>query len=379
MVENIAKKVRGLNIDWILFIATLPLLGAGLVTMNTFTGESYFFERQIVWILAALAVFFVASFVDWRFLRQSTVVAFLYVAGLGALVFLLLLGQVTRGAQGWLDFGGFSVQPAEFVKLLLIIILAKYFTRRHIEIAHIRHILISGIYAFMPFVLIFLQPDFGSAMIIFLIWFGMIMIAGISKKHLLMVFGVGALSFVLLWSFVFADYQKARIMSFIHPLADIQGAGYNAFQSMVAVGSGQIWGKGVGYGSQSRLEFLPEHQTDFIFASFAEEWGFVGVTLLFIFFGIVIWRVIKNSMLGATNFEVLFGMGIAIMLMSHFIIHVGMNIGVLPVTGLPIPFLSYGGSHLLAEFAGLGILMGMRKYSLAFHRDDMHNEFLGPQ
>ncbi len=370
---------RAIAIDWILFFSILPLLLAGLITMNTFTGDSYYFNRQLIWVAVSLGAFWVCSLIDWRFLRQSTVVAILYGVGLAFLIFLLFMGQVTRGAQGWLDFGGFSIQPAEFMKLLLIVILAKYFTRRHIEIAHIRHIIISGLYAFIPFLLIFLQPDFGSAVIIFLIWFGMILVAGISKKHLFMVFGLGFLSFILLWSFVFADYQKARIISFIHPLADIQGTGYNAFQSTVAVGSGQIWGKGVGYGSQSRLEFLPEHQTDFIFASFAEEWGFVGVTLLFIAFGIVIWRVLAISMRGATNFEILFGFGLVIMLMSHFIIHVGMNVGLLPVTGLPIPFLSYGGSHLLAEFIGLGMLMGMRRYSLSFHRDDIHNEFLGPQ
>ena len=379
MIEALVLKVRQLNIDWLLFVATLPLLLAGLVTMNTFTDDSYFFSRQILWIAISFTFFFIFSFIDWRFLRQSMVVTVLYSLGLSVLIFLLLAGQITRGAQGWLDFGGFSIQPAEFIKLILIIILAKYFTRRHIEIAHIRHIIISGLYAFLPFVFIFFQPDFGSAVIVFLIWLGMILVSGISKKHLFLVFATGFLSFILLWSFVFVDYQKTRIISFLHPLADIQGAGYNAFQSTIAVGSGQIWGKGVGYGSQSRLKFLPEHQTDFIFASFAEEWGFIGVILLFIFFSIVIWRITATAVLGATNFETLFGIGLAIMFMSNFIIHVGMNIGLLPVTGLPIPFLSYGGSHLLAEFMGLGILMGMRKYSLAFHRDDIHNEFLGPR
>lgn len=379
MVEAFMLKMRQLNIDWWLFGATLPLLLAGLVTMNTFTNDSYFFNRQILWIAISFFFFFLFSFIDWRFLRQSMVVTVLYSLGLSVLIFLLAAGQITRGSQGWLDFGGFSIQPAEFMKLILIIILAKYFTRRHIEIAHIRHIIISGLYAFLPFIFIFFQPDFGSAVIVFLIWLGMILVSGISKKHLFMVFGTGGLAFIMLWSFVFVDYQKARIVSFLDPLADIQGAGYNAFQSTIAVGSGQIWGKGVGYGSQSRLEFLPEHQTDFIFASFAEEWGLVGVILLFTFFSIVIWRIVTTAVLGATNFETLFGIGLAIMFMSNFVIHVGMNIGLLPVTGLPIPFLSYGGSHLLAEFIGLGILMGMRKYSLAFHRDDIHNEFLGPR
>ncbi len=368
-----------LSIDWVLFFATLPLLGAGLVTMNSFTADSYYFDRQLIWIGISLSVFLIASFIDWRFLRRSGVVVLAYLGGISFLFLVIAVGQVTRNVESWLSFGGISIQPAEFMKLLVIIILAKYFTRRHIEIANIRHIILSGIYAAVPFVLVALQPDFGSAIIIFLIWLGMTMVSGISNKHLLLVFMVGVISFWGLWSFIFADYQKARIMTFIHPLADIQGSGYNAFQSMVAVGSGGILGKGVGYGTQSRLQFLPEHQTDFVFAAFAEEWGYIGVLLVLILFGIVIWRIIKNSMHGATNFEILFGVGLAIFIMSHFLIHVGMNVGLLPVTGLPISFLSYGGSHMLTVWLGLGILMGMRRYSHAFHRDDVYNEFIGPR
>lgn len=367
------------KIDWVLFVSTLPLLFAGLMTMNSFTTDSYYFDRQLIWIVISLIIFFIFSTIDWRFLRKSSVVVGIYIFGIFVLLLLIIFGGLTRNVQGWLSFGGVSLQPAEFMKLLVIIILAKYFTRRHIEIANIRHVVLSGFYAFIPFVLIAIQPDFGSAMIIFFIWLGMIIVSGISKKHLLSVFLIGIISFSLLWVGVFADYQKDRIKTFIHPLADIQGAGYNAFQSMVAVGSGKIFGKGIGYGTQSRLQFLPENQTDFIFASFAEEWGLVGVVLVFIFFGIVVWRILMNAMYGNTNFETLFGIGLSIFIMSHFIIHVGMNIGLLPVTGLPVPFLSYGGSHLLAVYAGLGILMGMRLYAHTFHRDDMHNEFLGPR
>ena len=159
--------------------------------------------------------------------------------------------------------------------------MAKYFSRRHIEIANLRHILISGFYAFVLFLLVFLQPDFGSAIIIFIIWLSMVLFSGISKKHLLAVFLIGILAFGSLWFFVFKDYQKTRIISFLNPLTDISGAGYNAYQSMIAVGSGQILGKGVGLGSQSKLQFLPEYETDFIFAAFSEEWGFVGVLIIF--------------------------------------------------------------------------------------------------
>lgn len=370
------KKI--LNIDWILFASVWPLLGAGLVTMDSLVGQNYYFDRQIIWIIVSLTVFFFFSLIDWRFLRQSEVVTGFYVLGIATLVLLFFVSQV-KGAQSWFSFGSVSFQPADFMKLFLILVLAKYFSKRHIQIAHIKHIILSGVYAFIPFVLVLVQPDFGSALIIFAIWLGMIIISGVSKKHLIAVFLLVVTAFSFFWLFVFQPYQKERIMTFIHPLADIRGAGYNAFQSQIAVGAGQVLGKGIGYGTQSRLAFLPEYQTDFIFAAFAEEWGFVGVMILFCMFGLLIWRILANAMLGATNFETLFGAGLAIYLMSHFIVHIGMNIGILPVTGLPIPLLSYGGSHLLAEFSGLGILMGMRKYNLSYHRDDIHNEFVGPQ
>jgi len=160
-------------------------------------------------------------------------------------------------------------------------------------------------------------------------------------------------------------------------VADIHGTGYNSLQSTIAVGSGQIFGKGLGFGTQSRLKFLPEPQTDFIFAAFSEEWGFAGSLLILLLFGLVIWRILLTASLGLSNFEMLFGMGIAIYFMSHILINVGMNLGVMPVTGIPLPFMSYGGSHLLTEFAGLGILMSMRRYARPAHRDDMKNEFLG--
>jgi rod shape determining protein RodA len=205
----------------------------------------------------------------------------------------------------------------------------------------------------------------------------MVLVSGISKKHLLAMFLLGIVVLIGLWNLGFKDYQKNRIKNFINPLADIHGTGYNAYQSTIAVGSGQLWGKGIGYGTQSRLKFLPEYQTDFIFSAYAEEWGFFGVIILFTMFGIVIYRIIANTMLGATNFEILFGSGVAIYIIVHFVINVGMNIQLLPVTGTTIPFLSYGGTHLLTEFTGLGILMGMRRYHRVAHKDEIKNEFLG--
>lgn len=263
------------------------------------------------------------------------------------------------------------------MKLVLVLVLAKYFSRRHVEIRDIKHIFISGFYAFVPLVLVLFQPDFGSAMIILFIWFGMVLVSGISKLHLFLVVATGAIIFASLWMFAFAPYQKARIYNFINPLSDIHKTGYNVFQSTIAVGSGQITGKGLGFGTQSRLKFLPVPQSDFIFAAFAEEWGFVGSSLILLLYILVIWRILYSASFGASNFEILFGMGIAIFFMSHILINIGMNLGLMPVTGIPLPFMSYGGSHLLIEFSGLGILMSMRKYGRSVHRDDMKNEFLG--
>jgi rod shape determining protein RodA len=376
MIGDVLKKFL-YSIDWLLFGALFFISVAGILTMNSFAGEGVLFVRQIIWLTISIVVLFVASLVDWRFLRRSGPIITLFTSICLVLFFLFIAGSIFKGAQSWFNFGAFAFQPVDFAKIVLVLLLAKYFSRRHIEIANVRHILTSAFYTFIIFLLVFLQPDFGSAIIIFLIWLAMVLVSGISKKHLLVVFLSGLLAFGGLWFFIFKDYQKARIVTFIHPLTDLTGSGYNAYQSTIAVGSGQILGKGVGLGSQSKLKFLPEYETDFIFAAFSEEWGFVGVIVIFGLYGIVFWRIIDIAKKGATNFETLYGMGLASIFLFHFIIHVGMNIGLLPVTGVPMPFMSYGGSHMLAEFLGIGILMGQRSYARAIDKADAKNEIIG--
>ncbi|MCW9054874.1 MAG: rod shape-determining protein RodA [Candidatus Pacebacteria bacterium] len=377
--ERVVRSARTLfsHIDWVLLVSSLLLVGAGVLTMNSFVGENYFFENQLIWAAVGVALFFVLSFIDFRFLRRTSTIVALFLASTFLLLLIFVFGDIAKGAQSRFDFGVFALQPSDPIKLVVILLLAKYFSRRHIEIANIRHILVSGFYAFVIFLLVLLQPDFGSAVIIAMLWFGFVLVSGISKRHLLLVLLLGAVGLFGMWSYVFEDYQKQRILTFLHPLADIQGTGYNAYQSTIAVGSGQILGKGVGYGTQSKLQFLPEYETDFIFAAFAEEWGFVGVIMLFGIFFIVIWRILENAMVGASNFEILFGIGLAILFISHLLVNVGMNIGLLPVTGTTLPFMSYGGSHLVTEYIGLGILMGMRRYARATHKEDTHREFIG--
>ncbi len=364
------------DVDWILLFCVVLISLAGLVSMNSFGMNSRFFERQVIWLCVSVVIFLVASVVNWSFLKNTRVVVMLFVLSVGLLSLLFVVGSVFKGAQSWFSLGAFALQPVDPIKLVVILILAKYFSRRHMEIANIRHIVVSGFYVFVIFLLVFLQPDFGSAIIIFFLWLGMVLVSGISKKHLFAVFFIGLVAFAGLWLFVFRPYQKDRIKNFINPLANVRGSGYNAYQSVIAVGSGQVLGKGIGYGTQSKLQFLPEYQTDFIFAAFAEEWGFVGVMLLFILYGIVFYRMLKISFYGGSNFEILFGVGLTLLFIIHSVIHIGMNIGLLPVTGNTLPFMSYGGSHLLTEFFGLGMLMGMRKSSRTVHKDLTHNELV---
>ncbi len=353
--------------DPLLFSLVLGMSLMGLVTMFSHLGDNTFFERQLIWIIVSVIALLLAVIPDYRFLRVGNTAFLFFLITVGLLILVLLIGEITLGAQSRFDFGFFSLQPSDPAKLVLIIVLAKYFAKRHEQIGDFKHIIISGIYASLIFGLIFIQPDFGSAIILFLVWLGMVLVSGIKFRHLATVFAIGAVVFVSMWQLVFFDYQKERIMTFLNPLQDIQGAGYNAYQSTVAIGSGGLSGKGIGYGTQSKLLFLPEYETDFIFAAFAEEWGMFGVILLFLFFSALVWRLLYHAVTAATNFERLFASGVCILFVAHFFIHIGMNIGLLPVTGTTIPFLSYGGSHLITEFVAVGMVMGMRRYNKKHH------------
>lgn len=365
------------RVEAVLIIPVFFILIAGLLTMSSFQGHDSYFWKQGLWIIIGLSVFGFASLFEYRFLKQTRVVVSIYLFLLGILTLLFVLGHASKGAQSWFSFGGFSFQPADLMKLALIIVLAKYFSRRHIEIANIRHIIISAVYAFIPFVLVVLQPDLGSAMVLFAIWFGMVLVSGISKKHLFAVFALLVITFSLSWKFVFKPYQKARIMNFIYPLQDIRGTGYNAYQSTIAVGSGGLLGKGIGYGTQSRLNFLPEYKTDFIFAAYAEEWGFIGSIFLLLFYLLIFYKLATYALVADSTFEALFTYGVLVWFLTHVTINIGMNLGIMPVTGIPLPFMSYGGSHLLAEMLALGMVVGMYAYARSGHKYQMKNEFLG--
>lgn len=355
------------RVDWVLMLSVLTLVFLGLITVKSFgsalsagglAGADYFFNRQILWVFLGILVFSFALFVDWNFLKTNSIfLLILYGAMVALLALIFVGGSRIRGAVSWYQIYSAQIEPVELMKPVLVLLLAKYFSRRHVEIGRITHIFISGTYAAIPAVLVALQPDFGSAAILVLLWLGIALIAGIRLRHLLFLGILGAVALVLLWNFALLPYQKDRVIAFLDPQSYSLGTGYHTLQSIIAVGSGQIFGKGIGGGTQSRLEFLPESETDFIFAAFAEEWGFLGVTILFFFFGTVIWRVLRIGIYADSNFEKLYAAGFAFLLFFQALIHVGMNVGVFPVTGLGMPFLSYGGSSLISLFLGLGILM----------------------
>ena len=376
MSERASRSLlRTLFVEWPLFVIPITLCLLGILTMHPFGDSASLAPRQLIWLAISIIAYFVCAVLDMRFIRRTTVIVAGYVFLVSILALLLVATHAVMGAKSWFDLGAFSLQPADPGKILFIALIAKYFSRRHMEIGDFRHILVSGLYAAVPIVLILLEPDLGTAAIFVAIWFGTVLVSGISKKHLLLVSIAGLITLAGLWFVGLHDYQRARIMTFVNPAADIHGRGYNAYQATVAAGSGQVFGKGIGYGTQSKLRFLPEYETDFIFAAFAEEWGFVGILLVLMLYGLLIARLIAIAQRSATNFDAFFTIGVIIMLTSHVFIHAGINLGLLPVTGTTIPFMSYGGSHLLMEFVALGIVTSLAGEGRSVSRQTAAQEY----
>lgn len=349
--------------DWLLMGALFMLMLIGLLTLFSLKGVSPFsyFERQLVWVVIGILCLFFASFIDFRFFRtQSWVVLIFYLASVLLLVFVVMAGFSVRGVEAWFRIGSILVQPVEIAKLALIILLAKFFSKRHIEIYRVWHLAVSGLYLLIPTFLVLLQPDLGSALVLIAIWVLVVVFSGMKLRHLLVLFILAAILSGIAWIGFLEPYQKARITAFINPYQDPKGSGYQMIQSMIAVGSGETWGKGLGYGSQTHLHFLPEAETDFIFAAFAEEWGFVGVLVMLALIFVVLWRIIATGMVAADSFSRLYTVGFASLVFFQSFIHIGMNMGALPITGLNLPFVSYGGSSLVTLLIGVGILQNIK-------------------
>ncbi len=351
------------NFDWLLFTATIFLILLGLISLWSVSSGGFFY-RQIIWVVLGAALLMIFSSIDYRLFRNhGGVVLSGLLAGILLLLFLLLFGPETRGVTSWFRFGSITFEPSEFIKLALIIILAKYFSVRHVEILQARHLLISGLYVFLPAALVLLQPDLGSAVIIAALWAVLVIFAGIRLRHMALFAAVFVAAALLAWFFLFAPYQTERVATFLNPDRDPQGSGFHSIQSLIAVGSGKLAGKGIGYGTQSHLNFLPEAEADFIFAAISEETGFFGAVILVALFAFFLWRALIIGVGAQDNFSKLFALGFSSLIFFQFMVHSGANIGLLPITGVTLPFVSYGGSSLVTLMIGVGILESIRIHS----------------
>lgn len=365
------------NIDWLLLAAVGLLLSMGMLALYSFSetvsGNIYFGKQLLFASIGVALIFFIGS-LDYRhFARMST---FLYFLTLGILALVLVIGEPVRGTVGWLSLFGFQVQPVEFAKLVLIIFLASFISQKRSELSEWTRLIASLFLVAFMILLVLKQPDLGSSLVLMFIWGSMIVVSGIRLKHFIVLTFLGGLLLTLGW-ILLADYQRARLQTFINPELDPRGAGYNVLQSMVAVGSGGVWGKGIGHGSQSQLNFLPEKHTDFIYAVIAEELGLVGGSLILFLYALLLYRIERIAKRARDNTGYLIAVGLLAYFLVQIVINVGMNIGLLPVTGLPAPFVSYGGSSLLASCIGVGILLSIYRFRQSERLEVMNLERQG--
>lgn len=355
--------------DWPLLIATLVLVGISLIVLQSINYkdpalvQEFDPNKQILFAGIGFGLMAVMARIDFRVWYRYAQVW--YGIGLIALLLVFVIGSSALGATRWIDLGPLQFQPSEFIKLGLIFTLARLFSLRHEEMRNWRYLLLSLAYVAMPAVLIALQPDLGSAIVTASIWAVMILLSNAKRTHIAAIVAIGLVALPVLLSQL-QPYQLQRIESFANPQADPQGAGYNVLQSTIAVGSGGLFGKGLSSGSQSQLNFLPAQQTDFIFAVLAEKLGFIGALLVLMLFAVIVARAILITWRAQDRFGMLLAAGITAMLTFHITINVGMNLGLLPVTGIPLPLLSYGGTNLIVSLAAIGLLQ-----SIATHKKEV--------
>ncbi len=347
-------------------ISSLLLALAGLAILYSMSLSSeniYIFWRQLIFFGIGIAAFLFFSFFDYHTLTKINRTA--YIIFILLLTYLLLFGQVIRAGKRWISLGFASIQPAELVKIAIILGLARLLYLKRGQINSFRVTLWSLCYALLPAVLIILEPDIGSALVILGIWAGMLLISPIKKKFLAILFIIFLVFGSAAWKFVLKDFQKDRIMVFINPALDPKGRGYNVKQATIAIGSGQIFGKGLGKGLQSQNKFLPERQTDFIFAAAAEEIGFIGTGCLLLLYLFIFLRLKKIIRTAKDDLGMYIAAGTFFFLFFHILVNIGMNVGLVPVTGIPLPLLSAGGSSLIASLTALGIVQNVAMQSKA--------------
>lgn len=337
-------KVR--NFDWVLAGSGIFLIGAGLVVLAS--SDMELFIKQLVWLLVGCGIFFAFSFLNIRslFSYQWFIVA-VYALSLLLLAATTFFAPIVAGTRSWIVIGPAQIQPSEFMKIALIILFSRFFASRHVAIARWDTIFISFLYFAVPAGLVLLQPDLGTTIVLFGIWFSYLLLSEMPLRRIAAFAALFAILGLLGWSMALKPYQKERIKAVFDPTYDPLGVNYGVIQSKIAIGSAGFFGKGFGQGTQLQLGFLPEAQTDLVFAAFVEEWGMLGGMLLIIAFTVFVWKVVESGLKSDDNFVRLFCLGTAALLGIHFTINMGSVLGFLPVVGVSLPLVSYGGSNLL--------------------------------
>jgi rod shape determining protein RodA len=353
------------HFDFVLFGATVALMGLGiaLIYSATLASATYtqdwwdtFFARQVIWAVVGIGLMLLVAFTDYSIF--ANVNHLIYALTLLSLILVYAVGRITFGAQRWIDLGIFDLQPSELAKVLLIIVLAKFLADRQEHLNRLSSFLLSLLYVAVPMLFIYIQPDLGTAIVLGVSWLAMVLVAGVRLKHVGILILSALLASPIAW-FSLHGYMRERIFVFFDPARDPLGAGYNINQARIAVGSGGFLGQGFARGSQSQLHFLRVRHTDYIFSVLGEELGFVGVILLLLLFLIVIWRILRVAEMARDTFGQLIACGIATIVAFQVVANVGMNVGLLPASGVPLPFISYGGSALMALLIGEGVVQNI--------------------
>jgi rod shape determining protein RodA len=351
------------DFDWVLLLFVLAICALGVMEIYSATLNTKFVGvhiKQVYWILAGVMVMFLVSLVNYQTLLEK--VPWMYLLSIISLISVLVFGKKYLGARRWIQMpGGQHFQPSEWVKLILILAIAKYFSEaRNREEASVSDIIKAGALVGVPMLLVLAQPDMGTALTYLPVAIMGLFLGGLRFKHAVVIVLAGALMVPVVWHFGLKEYQKARLTSFMEPEADPQHKGYQVIQSLIAVGSGGIWGKGATKGTQTQGLFLPVPHTDFIFAAFSEEHGLVGALGVLLLYFMVLMRLIQNAQTAPDRAGTFVVMGVVAVLTFHILINIGMVVGFMPVTGIPLPLMSYGGSSVLFTFLALGIVMNIR-------------------
>ena len=361
--RSVGAAWRAFDLQLAAYAALLTALGVVMAYSNSVEeGRSVLeggttFARGLMWTGIALVAFIVSTTFDYKWLK--TFAWPLYVVQLGLLVVTLAIGSGVGGSARWVSIGPFQFQFSELAKILMIVILAAYLGERQGRLGSLSSILGACILVAPPWVLVMLQPDLGTSLVLLAILGGMLFMSGASLRWMGAMIGVVVAALPFIWTYILRDYQKQRILGFLDPASDIQGAGYQLFQSQIAVGSGGLLGKGLTNGTQNQLNFLPVQESDFVAAIYLEELGFLGAMLLLVLFAALLWRIVVGGWRSKDPFGMMFGAGLASMILFQLIVNLGMVIGVMPITGIPLPFISHGGASLISIAIGLGILQSV--------------------